>query len=336
MIDPAQVHRDSLVIDGLNAGGPHKEWVPLLKKAGVDAFVSTMGWMQGARMTFQDIAFLRERIDECPDQVTFATTAREVEQARVDGKTAVVVCSQNTRLIEDEIRLLDAFHAVGMRIIQLTYNEANLVGDGCTEPRNAGLTDFGRAVIKRMNSLGIIVDGSHTGKRTTMEAMALSETPFVFTHANARALSETPRNIDDEQIEGVAKSGGVIGVNAFSAFVKREDPASATIEDYLNHIDYMVKVAGIDHVGIGLDQTETRRYYTERGVSIDPNPSPDRRERIAPRSAYPVYAYVPGLESIAGMPLITEGLVRRGYKADAIAKILGLNWLRVYRQVWGA
>jgi hypothetical protein len=118
MLDHAQLHRDSLVIDGLNAGGPHKDWVPLLRDAGVDAFVSTMGWMQGARMTFQDIAFLRERIDESADQVTFATTAREIEQARAIGKTAVVLCSQNTRLIEDEVRLLDAFHAVGVRIIR--------------------------------------------------------------------------------------------------------------------------------------------------------------------------------------------------------------------------
>ena len=334
-LDPQKLHADSLVIDGLNAGGPHKEWIPLMRKAGVDATVSTIGWMQGTRGTFQDIAFLQRQIDESKDDLVLATTAREVEHARDSGKTAVVMCSQNTRLIEDEVSLLDAFHAVGMRIVQLTYNEANLVGDGCTEPRNAGLTDFGRAVMKRLNRLGIIPDGSHTGKQTTMDAMAMTETPFIFTHANAKAVSNSKRNIDDEQIEACARTGGVIGVNAFSAFVRAEDPAKASMDDFLNHIDHMVKVAGIDHVGIGLDQTETRRWYTDRGIGNDPNRSEDRRERVAPKHTYPVYAYVPGLESIAGMPLVTEGLVRRGYKAEDIAKILGLNWVRVYRQVWG-
>ena len=335
-VDAQKLHADSLVIDGLNAGGPHKEWIPLMRKAGVDATVSTIGWMQGTRGTFQDIAFLQRQIDESPDDLVLATTAGQVEHARDSGKTAVVMCSQNTRLIEDEVSLLDAFHAVGMRIVQLTYNEGNLVGDGCTEPRNAGLTDFGRAVMKRLNRVGIIPDGSHTGKQTTMEAMAMSETPFVFTHANAKAVSNSRRNIDDEQIEACARTGGVIGVNAFSAFVRAEDPASASMDDFLNHIDHMVKVAGIDHVGIGLDQTETRRWYTDRGVGNDPNHSEDRRERVAPKHTYPVYSYVPGLQSISGMPLVTEGLVARGYKAADIEKILGLNWLRVYRQVWGA
>jgi membrane dipeptidase len=306
-----------------------------MQQAGIDATVSTIGWMKGARGTLDDIAFLRERIEECPRELVLATRASQIEAAQRERRTAVVMCSQNTRLIEDEVNLLDTFHAVGIRIIQLTYNEANLVGDGCTESRNAGLTDFGKAVMRRLNKLGIIPDGSHTGKRTTMEAMAMTQTPFVFTHANAKAISASFRNIDDEQIEACARTGGVIGVNAFSAFVKAESPENASFDDFLDHVDHMVKVAGIDHVGIGLDQTETREWYTRQGVGIDPNPSLERQERVAPTHTYPVYEYVPGLASVTGMPLITEGLVGRGYKAGDIAKILGLNWLRVYRQVWG-
>jgi membrane dipeptidase len=335
-VDARELHANSLVIDGLNAGGPHKEWLPLVKEAGVDATVSTIGWMQGTRMTLQDIEFLKKRIAESPEALTFATTAAHIEQAKRDGKTAVVMCSQNTRLIEDEVSLLDTFHALGMRIIQLTYNEANLVGDGCIEPRNGGLTEFGRAVVKRMNVLGVIIDGSHTGKRTTMEAMALTEQPFVFTHANAKAVSESARNIDDEQIEACARTGGVIGINAFSAFVKAEDPQAASMDDFFAHVAHVIKVAGIDHIGLGLDQTETRPWYTDRGVGIDPNQSADRRERVAPKKTYPAYSYVPGLESITGMPLLTQEFVRRRYKEEAIRKILGLNWLRVYRQVWGS
>ena len=233
--------------------------------------VSTIGWMKTTRGTLQDIGFLRERIEESSAHLAFATTAAAIEQARSDGKTAVLMCSQNTRLIDDEVSLLDMFWDVGMRIVQLTYNEANLVGDGCTEPRNGGLTQFGEAVVKRMNRLGMLIDGSHTGKQTTLDAMALSDAPVVFTHANARAISDSARNIDDEQIEACAETGGVIGINAFGAFVKAADPTSATIEDYLDHIDYVVRVAGIDHVGIGLDQIETMDWYAEQGVGGDPN-----------------------------------------------------------------
>jgi membrane dipeptidase len=335
-LDAKKLHEDALVVDGLNAGGPHKDWIPLMRQAGVDATVTTIGWMQGTQGTLRDIGFLMDRIDESKDVLTLATTAAQIERAKRDGKTAVVMCSQNTRLIEDEVRLLDAFYDVGMRIVQLTYNEANLVGDGCIEPRDGGLTEFGKAVVKRMNKLGILVDGSHTGRQTTLDAMAMSEQPFIFTHANAKAVSNSRRNIDDIQIEACAKSGGVIGINAFSAFVKAEDPNNASMDDFLAHVDHVVKVAGIDHVGIGLDQTETRAYYTRLGIGNDPNTSPDRRERVAPKHTYPVYKYVPGLESIVGMPLVTEALAGHGYAKDAIEKIIGLNWLRVYRQVWGA
>src|SRR6266542_692675 len=208
------------------------EWLWLSTRGGfMKTRSSSIGWMQGTQGTLRDIEFLMDRIEESPDALTFATTARQIEEAKRDAKTAVVMCSQNTRLIEDEVRLLDTFHAIGMRIIQLAYNEANLVGDGCTEPRDAGLTDCGRAVVKRMNKLGIIVDGSHTGRQTTLDAMAISEQPFIFTHANAKAVSNSKRNIDDHQIETCAKTGGVIGINAFSAFVKAENPDAASMDD---------------------------------------------------------------------------------------------------------
>ena len=173
-IDARKLHEDALIVDGLNAGGPYQEWNPLLKKGGVDATVTTIGWMQGTLGTMRDIEFLMDRIEESPDALTFATTATQIEGAKRNSKTAVVMCSQNTRLIEDEVRLLDTFHAVGMRIIQLAYNEANLVGDGCTEPRDAGLTDFGRAVVKRMNKLGMLIDAAHCGDQTTLDIIEAS------------------------------------------------------------------------------------------------------------------------------------------------------------------
>jgi membrane dipeptidase len=296
---------------------------------------ATVGFMQGAVGTFREVEHLLDNIAEAPNDLALATTALAIDEEFRGGRIAVVMCSQNMRLIEDNVKLLDAFHAIGMRMIQLTYNEANLVGDGCLEERNAGLSSFGRAVVRRMNDLGLIIDGSHTGKRTTMDAMRMSDAPFVFSHANAKAVSDTRRNIDDEQIEACAQTGGVIGINAFAAFVKADAPRSASIEDYLDHIEHVARVAGVDHVGIGLDQLENRRYYAGAGFGVDPNNSLERRARLQPASTYPTRKYVPGLESVSGLPTISEGLFRRGFGPDAVAKIIGLNWLRVYRQVWG-
>jgi membrane dipeptidase len=329
-------HDELLVVDGLSAGGPYPDYIPKLREGGVDAMVSTIGWMQGTAGTFRDIEFLYQQVAACANDVTVVTSVAEIEAAHAAGKIAIILESQNTRLIEDDERLLDSFHRVGIRTIQLTYNEANLVGDGATEPRNAGMTEFGVAVVRRMNKLGILIDCSHTGRQTTLDAMALSEVPVVFSHANALALCANPRNIDDEQIEACARTGGVIGVNAFAPFVKLPDPTSATIEDYLDHVDYMVSKAGIDHVGIGLDLTEGRTFYVERGVCIDPNWSEFRSARVAKPHAYPIFAFAQGLQSIVEMPNVTKGLLARGYSRDDVAKIMGGNWLRVYRRVWGA
>ena len=156
--------------------------------------------------------------------------------------------------IENDLSRLDLFHALGVRIIQITYNERNLLGNGCYERRDEGLTNFGVDAIKQMNRLGILIDLSHVGDRTTLEAIELSEKPVAITHANARAFVNHVRNKTDEALSLLAEKGGVIGANAFPAFF--ENTFDATLTDYVDAIDDLVQRVGIDHVGIGTDYTQ--------------------------------------------------------------------------------
>ena len=206
-------------------------------------------------------------------------------------------------------------------MIQLTYNERNPLGDGCTERTDAGLSDLGVQVVAEMNRLGIVIDLSHVGYRTSMEAMEASRAPVIFSHSNAKAICNSARNLTDDQIRAAAAGGGVVGVNAFPAFVSR-DPAPS-VEHFLDHIDHMVGLIGENHVGLGCDfsrETEDDYEYFKY------------KEDVYPR---PPWVYPAGIDGFAKIPNVSRGLVARGYRDDTIRKILGGNFFRIFRQVWG-
>src|SRR5207249_2922710 len=174
-----------------------------------------------------------------------------IEAAKRAGKVAVVLQFQGGTPLDYNANLVEAFYRLGVRVIQLTYNERNPLGDGCTERTDAGLSDLGVRVIAEMNRLGVAVDLSHVGYRTSMEAIEASAAPVIFSHSNARAVCDSARNLTDDQMRAAAARGGVIGVNAFPAFVARHQ--APTVEHLLDHIEYMVRVVGDDHVGLGFD-----------------------------------------------------------------------------------
>jgi membrane dipeptidase len=329
-----------LVIDCHTGSYLLPEYVPLLKQGGIGAYCLPIGWMKSARNTLDDIAYLFRILEATASDVTMATTAAEIEAAFQAGKIAIIMEFENTLPLDGDLHMIDIFHRLGLRMMQLTYNERNLVGDGCTERTDSGLSDFGIQVIERMNQLGILISLSHTGKRTSLEAMKVSQAPVVFSHSNARALCDHPRNIDDEEIEAVARKGGVIGINAFADFLRKNPTPQnpATIEDFMNNVDYVVRVAGIDHVGIGLDLTEFDEAFTKTGVMSSRNFPPERHNRIfKPEFIPPVESWgsARGLESVAQVPDLIQGLRSRGYGDADLAKIMGLNFLRVFSQVWG-
>lgn len=292
-----------------------------LRAGSVDAIAVTIASIEGARPTVDVIGHWLEVLRSGVFPLRLATTVSDVRAAVEAGQVAVLFHFQGINPIENDLDLINVFHALGVRIMQLTYNARNLAGDGCTESRDGGLSDFGRRAIRRMNDLHIVVDLSHCGERTSFEAIAASRQPVVVTHANARALCDSPRNLSDDLIRAVAQQGGVIGACGFPAFLTA-DP-QPTIEHFLDHIDYLCRVAGPEHVGLGLDYSqENEDDYVYYGY--DP--------RVYPP---PPWEYPTGIRGFADMPNITAGLMRRGYTHEQVRGILGENFLRVYGVVWG-
>jgi len=276
------------------------------------------------------------------DNVVLAKTVQDVLAAKRKGKVAVFFGTQDGTPIEREIGFLQVLWHLGVRVFGLAYNVRNSIADGLMEKSNAGLSEFGTRVIREANRLHMVIDLSHVGKASTMDAMKASSDPVVFSHSNARAIYDHPRNIDEEQVKALAEKNGVIGITGFGPAVKqlKSNSDAPTLDDFLDHLDNMVRVAGVEHVGIGLDIGEGRtREEVEKfkagasGVS--------GTEDVA-RSGRYEYGfdnwYVRELRGPHGPTkwwLIAAGLLVRGYSDQEIIKILGGNVLRVYEQIWG-
>ncbi|MGE5245176.1 MAG: dipeptidase [Betaproteobacteria bacterium] len=222
---------------------------------------------------------------------------------------------------------VDTFYGLGQRSSQLTYNQANLIGDGAFEPRNGGLTEFGVKIVERMNRVGMVVDVAHAGDRTQLDAFRLSTKPVIISHGNARALDDGhPRCVSDESIRALGRSGGVMGINFISFMVKRREPV--TIDDVIDHVDYVTKMIGIEHVGIGSDIGLESNDHADPAMFRRFMAAADPRYRVHEREA------VEGLDHPLRFFDLTDALLRRGYSDAQIRLILGENWRRVLSSVW--
>lgn len=236
--------------------------------------------------------------------------------------------------VRDELGFLRVFQQLGIRMMHLTYNRRNPLGDGCGEATDGGLSDFGRAAIAEMNRLGIIVDVAHSGWRTSLEAAQASAQPMVASHTTATALHRHIRSKPDEIIRAICETGGLVGICCISGFLGGE----GHIGTFLDHIDYVVKKFGVDHVAIGTDIAyESRNAAAERAKipkRTGGSGSQSRWEGLWPEGSLSGRGH-PSL-AWTNWPLFTVGLVQRGYRDEDIQKILGGNILRVARAVWGS
>ena len=275
-----------------------------------------------------------------PDKAAKILTAEDIVKAKKDGKAGYIINFQNTTALEGRLSALDLFYKQGLRVLQLTYQRAELVGDGCGSRRadKAGLTDFGIAVVDRMNRLRMVIDLSHVGYATAMETIEVSKQPPAFTHTNCGALFKFMRSKPDDALKALAEKGGVVGMTAIARFIREEgDLEGSTIEHFLDHIDYAVNLIGADHVGIGLDINEgitSEDYYGVHNQTYEARFQADPTSHVRRRHPFEHY-YVFGLDSISKASYITEGLVARGYSDKEILNILGENWLRYLKKVWG-
>jgi membrane dipeptidase len=260
--------------------------------------------------------------------VRLATTIAEIRQAKADGVLAVYGNCQPTYGLPTELDAIDRAYAKGLRSLMLTYNRMDRVGVGCTERVDAGLSNFGVEVVGRCNQLGVIVDTSHCGRLTTLDACKVSKTPVTANHASAGGLYPHARGKSDAELDALAASGGVVGVVAVPFFLAAGRP---TVEAMLDHIDYIAARVGWRHAGIGTDwplqAPEDLLVETVGGllpeIGFRPEDGIDVRETLI------------GFSDYRDMPNLTRGLVKRGYEDEQIRGVLGENFLRVFEAVCG-
>ena len=325
-----KLHFETLVCDVLlpwedvyiPAGADFSRLLNRFKTAGVDYVSITVTSISTTHDAFLKVAAMRRRILALSDSCVLVETTDDILRAKAAGKLAVGMHFQGTNPFEMNIDVIEPFYKLGIRHALMVYNLKNFVGDGCHEDTNCGLSRFGKLVIREMNRVGMIVDVTHTGYRSSMEAMELSSAPTIFSHSNARALYDHDRNIRDDQIKACADTGGVVCLNGVGMFLGPEETPETIVSSVIRHIDYMVELVGPEHVGLGMDfmyleGSDYGFYYKYKFAFPKGYPDP------------PWHFFRP-----EQMPELTEELLRRGYQEADIRGILGENFFRVASEVW--
>ena len=317
------MHGKSIVLDGLTPFYTLDEpYTASLLEGGISgallSVVSDATW----DMTLQRTETALEKIEKSP-HLMLATKAADFKTAKAQGKIAMMLITQAVDMISNDLKRVGIMHRLGFRILGLCYTFANLVGDGCGERRNAGVSFLGRELIAAVNELPMMLDVSHSGHLTSLEAVELARAPCV-THGNAYAVTANDRNKKDEVLKIVAAKGGVIGLCGLPRSVHHPDP---TLAHMLDHLDYLVKFMGAEHVGMGLDYVEG---YKDAGVVL---PQSVRNRTLRPDIFGSVddflnQNYPRGLEDIRKTPNLTQGMVERGYDEKNMRWVLGESWVR--------
>lgn len=323
LIDAKAVMRDAIVCDmtlpWIKGFIDEDETLPRFHRAGIDFVSLTVNVAENPlAATIHHIAKVKSHILARHEQMILAVSAEEIVSAKASGRLAIGLHFQSTEPLERAVEMVRTFYDLGVRHMLLAYNQKNAIGDGCAERTDSGLSRYGIQLIDEMNRVGVLVDGSHTGYRTTMEAMEVCKGPFIFSHSNVHALVPHYRNIRDDQIRACARSGGLVGINGVNEFLA--DPVAST-EAMFRHVDYVSRLVGPSHVGIGLDYVQNLEAVW-KWVQSDPSLWPDN-SGVAPE--YPAHAQPEQITELAAL------MLERGYSTEDVRGILGGNFLRVMR-----
>lgn len=353
-IGPAQTDagvKGAIIVNALGGLGdpnqPSDSNLPLLSKrvlaeahaSGLTVVNATLGYVAGDADPFEasirDIAATDRLVRAHQADVLKIWTAADIRQARQDRKIGLIYGFQNAAMMGDDASRVDIFADLGVRVIQLTYNPANQLGDGSMAPDNKGLSPFGREVIARLNDQRVMVDLSHSGEQTCLEAARVSRAPISINHTGCRALVDLPRNKTDAELRLVAERGGFVGMY-FMPFLNQSGHASA--DDVVAHIDHAVNICGEDHVGIGTDgdvsQIDDLDVYK---AQLAKEIAKRRAAGISAAGERPdTYPFVVDLRGPDQFRKLARLLKEKGYSETRIEKILGLNFLRYAELIWGA
>ncbi|MDD5263609.1 MAG: membrane dipeptidase [Candidatus Bipolaricaulis sp.] len=339
--DALRIHGESLIIDGsfcrIHSPVPPTAETPdmlfeHIANSGVTAFNHTVigdefpTSFEGALMHVYEDSVM---FDAFPERVMLVRGVADLEEAKRTGKVGVIFGTQGLEAVGKDMRRLWVLYSLGVRVMQLTYNEQNALGSGCRQPRDGGLTRSGQQAIEWMNRLGVVLDLSHVGRLTSVEAMMHTEQPPIVSHAGVQKLCDHPRNLTDEQITLLAKKDGVLGLCPHSVFVETSRRTRPTLSTFIDQIDYVASLVGVRHIGIGTDNFTYDTYFGRLGNY--------KFERTYPGffGGYGIdEKHVRGFSRWSDWINLTEALLERGYSEEDARGILGGNFLRVFTKVW--
>lgn len=319
-----------ILIDGLECSIYDREIFQELRAGGLDCITNTIAFWESASETMDTIGRWRAMARENADLIMLARSAADIEEAHRQGRTAVLMGAQNSSLLDDRLRWLELFADMGLRVMQLTYNNQNSLGGSCYEQNDSGLSRFGREVVREMNNVGVLVDLSHVGERTGIDAIEWSERPVAVTHANPRSLYEHVRNKGDDLLRALAANGGVLGL---ATYVNIGGPWCESLDRWCEMVLRTIDLIGIDHVGIGTDlgRKETLDYLNWMRMgrwTRTPNfgaGNPSKPGQVPPPDWF---------RTTAQFPDLVDGLRRAGLGDAEVDKVAGGNWMRLYEDVF--
>lgn len=322
-----ELHESAIVIDGLVVSRWSREVFEDMLRGGLTAANCTCSIWEGTRDTLINIAWWKKAFIDHSDLIMQVRGAADIRKAKEIGRVGILLGWQNTSGIEDRLDLVPLYKELGISVMQLTYNTQNLVGSGCWEAQDGGLSGFGRELVDAMNEHKILVDLSHVGARTAADAIAYSKMPCAYTHVGALGMFENSRNKSDQQLRDIVDRGGFVGVAIYPPFMK--SGANTTLDDCVELFEYMLDLCGEGNIGIGTDFTQGHddAYFDwlrrDKGYARRANPGRGR----AP--------FVKGLESMAEYSNLTAAMERRGWNETRIRGVLGENWLRFLGETIG-
>lgn len=319
------IHERSIVIDGLVISNFSRAVFEDMKAGGITAANCTCCVWENFEQTALNVAKWKKMFHEHSDLITQVHTVADIHRAKREGKVGIMLGWQNSSGYGDHLEAVRLFADLGVRIVQVAYNTANSVACGCYETKDGGLTDFGRELIAEMNTVGVLVDLSHVGGKSTQDVVAASKKPVAITHCAPAGLKNHPRNKTDEQLRLVADAGGFVGVTMFPAFLARGSQSG--VEDYVEAIEYVINVIGEEQVGVGTDSTQGHDAEFFRWITHDKG---DGRKLVD----FGEVLELRDFERLGKFPNLTAAMEKRGWPTGRIERVLGQNWIRLLEKVW--
>lgn len=320
----------TLTIDACQYCNWSEEIFGQLRAGGVDAIHVTVCYHEDFRETVENLIDWSRYFETYPSLIMPGRTAADIDAAKASGRTAVFFGLQNCSAIEDDIGLVEILHTLGVRFMQITYNNQSLLGSGCYEPVDAGISRMGKEVIAEMNRVGLVIDLSHSGERTCLESIEISARPVSITHANPSSWHKVARNKSDEVLKALAARGGMLGFSLYPLHLA--GGSACTLESFTAMVAETATKIGVDHIGFGSDLCQGQPdsvvewmrngRWTKGGANIGLG-----------KAVFPPQPY--WFHDNRDYPLIREGLAGRGFTTAEVDKIMGRNWYRFFAESFG-